>query len=277
MRRMLLAVLTALALASSAQAASIQDLRSLGYTVKVVSTTLTCKEWAATGFGTSTKLGCEGTSGFQTAIDALADPETACDAKWQYTHHDQRSAVSQLDQLGYVVSADECAGRYVVTNRFTKASAYTGNGAGLVPLAAKLAAAAPSASALPVLASTCLPLCPSVTPLSLQAQTASKTKVALALSVSAADVRLALEKRDKASIQPLLSSALSSALGRRVRVTAQTACTIRGNPLDCSRLYNLIADTQVTVTYAGTTALEVGLPVPKGQQGSARPSATSNG
>jgi hypothetical protein len=263
MRGILLAVAAALVLSASAQAASVQNLRSLGYTVKVVSDTPNCKEWVASGFGISERLGCEGTSGFQNAVNAMADPETACDVKWQYYHHDQRSAVSQIDQLGYAVTADECAGKYTVTNRYTKKSVYRGDGAGLVALAAKLGAAAPTATSLPALASTCLPLCPSVAPSAIQRRGSSKTTVSVAVSVSLADVKLALEKRDKASPEPLLSSAISSSLGRRLVVTAGTACTIRGNPIDCGRLFNLISDTQVTVSFKGTTATAVGLPVPK--------------
>lgn len=263
MRGILVASVIALALAGTAQAATVHDLQSLGYTVKVVSQSQNCKLWVASGFGITEKLGCDGTSGFQANVDAMADPETACDVKWQFEHHDQRSAVSQIDQLGYVVTADECAGHYTVTNRFTKASVYKGAGAGLVALAAKLKAAAPAGTSLPVLTSTCLPLCQTVTPASLQGQIASKTTVHVAVNVSAADVKLALEKRDKASVVPLLSSAISSALGRKLVVTGDTACTIRGNPIDCGRLFNLIADTQVTVTFKGTTAKEVGLPSPK--------------
>lgn len=263
MRALPLAVVTALALAGSAQAATIQDLRSLGYTVRVVSQSQSCKEWVATGFGITKRLGCDGTSGFQANVDAMADPETVCDVKWQYDHHDQRSAVSQIDQLGYVVTSDECAGRYTVTNRYTKAPVYEGAGAGLVALASELKPAAPSATSLPVLVSTCLPLCKTVTPTAIRAQTAANGTLSVAVSVSLADVKLALEKRDKASVNPLLSSALSSALGRRLVVSGQTSCTIRGNPIDCGRLFNLISDTQVTVTFAGTTAKAVGLPVPK--------------
>jgi hypothetical protein len=263
MKGILPTVVAALVLAGSAQAATIQDLRSLGYTVKVVSQSQNCKEWVASGFGTTTRLGCDGTSGFQANVDAMADPETACDAKWQYNHHDQRSAVSQIDQLGYVVTADECAGRYTVTNRYTKASVYKGDGAGLVSLAVRLKPAAPNATAMPVLTSTCLPLCQTVTPLAIQAHTRGNGTVSVAVAVSPADVRLALEKRDKASVDPLLSSALSSTLGRKLVVTAQTACTIRGDTIDCGRLFNLIASTQVTVTFVGTTAKAVGLPVPK--------------
>jgi hypothetical protein len=263
MRGTMLAVATALVFAASAQAASVQNLRSLGYTVKVVSDTPSCKEWVASGFGISEQLGCEGTSGFQNAVNAMADPETACDVKWQYNHHDQRSAVSQIDQLGYVVTADECAGKYTVTNRYTKKSVYHGDGAGLVALAAKLPGAAPTATSLPVLISTCLPLCQTVSPTTIQAQRASKTSVSVAVNVSLADVKLALEKRDRASAEPLLSAAISSTLGRKLVVTAGTACTIRGNPIDCGRLFNLISDTQVTVSFKGTVATAVGLPVPK--------------
>src|SRR5476649_671871 len=237
MRGILVASVIALALAGAAQAATVHDLQSLGYTVKVVSQSQNCKLWVASGFGITEKLGCDGTSGFQANVDAMADPETACDVKWQYNHHDQRSAVSQIDQLGYVVTADECAGHYNVTNRFTKAPVYKGAGAGLVALAAKLKAAAPTGTSLPVLTSTCLPLCQTVTPTSLQGHIASKATVSVAVNVSGADVKLALEKRDKASVDPLLSSALSSALGRKLVVTGNTACTIRGNPIDCGRLF----------------------------------------
>jgi hypothetical protein len=263
MRGLLLAVVTALVLAGSAQAATIQDLQSLGYTVKVVSQSQNCKLWVASGFGITEKLGCDGTSGFQANVDAMADPETACDVKWQYNHHDQRSAVSQIDQLGYVVTADECADHYTVTNRFTKTSVYKGSGSGLVAFAAKLRAAAPTGTSLPVLVSTCLPLCETVTPTTIQTQNVSKANVSVAVTVSLADVLLALQKRDKTSVDPLLSSAISSALGRKLVVTGDTACTIRDNPIDCGRLFNLISDTQVTVTFTGTTAKEVGLPVPK--------------
>ncbi len=263
MRAPLLAVVAALALASSAQAATIHDLQSLGYTVKVVSQSQSCKLWVASGFGISERLGCDGTSGFQANVDAMADPETACDVKWQYNHHDQRSAVSQIDQLGYVVTADECAARYTVTNRFTKAPVYEGAGAGLVALAARLRPAAPSGTSLPVLVSTCLPLCQTVTPTTIRAHTGPKATVNVSVGVSLADVKLALEKRDRAAVNPLLSAALSSALGRKLVVTGQTSCTIRDNPIDCGRLFNLISETQVTVTFAGTTAKAVGLPVPK--------------
>jgi len=230
MRRILLAFVAALVLAGSAQAATIQDLQSLGYTVKVVSQSPNCKLWVASGFGITEKLGCDGTAGFQANVDAMADPETACDVKWQFEHHDQRSAVSQIDQLGYAVTADECAGHYTVTNRFTKAPVYRGAGAGLVALAAKLKAAAPSGTSLPVLTSTCLPLCQTVTPTTIQGQITSNG-VSVAVNVSLADVKLALEKRDKASVEPLLSSALSSALGRKLVVNGSTTCTIRGNPI----------------------------------------------
>lgn len=263
MRKILAAGGAALALAGSAQAASIQNLQSLGYTVKVISSTPNCTEMTAIGFGTSQRLGCQGTSGFQAAVNALASPQAACDAKWQYHHHDQRSAVSELGQLGYVVTADECAGHYTVTNRYTKASVYTGASAGLVALAARLPAAAPTATALPALASTCLPMCESVSPSPIEGRTVSKTRVSLTVGISLADVKLALEKRDKASVDPLLSSALSSALGRKLVVTGGTSCTIREDPLDCSRLFNLISNTQVTVSFTGTTAKAVGLPSPK--------------
>jgi hypothetical protein len=262
-RTILIAGVAALALAGAAQAASIQDLKSVGYTTKVVFSTPNCTEMSASGFGTYQRLGCQGTSGFQAAVDALANPESVCDAKWQYNHHDQRSAVSQIDQLGYAVTADECAGHYTVTNRYTKKSVYHGDSAGLVALAAKLPAAAPTGTSLPVLVSTCLPLCQTVTPTVVQLQHASKTTVSVAVDVSLADVKLALEKRDKASPNPLLSSAISSTLGRKLVVTANTTCTIRGNPIDCSRLFNLISNTQVTVSFRGTKTLVVGLPVPK--------------
>jgi hypothetical protein len=101
-----------------------------------------------------------------------------------------------------------------------------------------------------------------VTPITLQGDTAGG-KTSLAVTVTLADVLLALEKRDKASVEPLLSSALSSALGRKLVVTDNTSCTIRDNPIDCSRLYSLISDTQVNLTFKGTTATDVGLPVPK--------------
>ena len=188
MRGILLAGVVALVLAGSARAASIQDLKSLGYTVKVVSQSLTCKEWAASGFGISKRLGCEGTSSFQASLDAMADPETACDVKWQYNHHDQRSAVSQLGQLGYAVTADECAGAYTVTDRYSKAVVYKGNGAGLVSLAARLQAAAPGGTSLPALSSTCLPLCTDVVPTTVRSSQISKTKVSLAVDISLADV-----------------------------------------------------------------------------------------
>ncbi|HWB22384.1 MAG TPA: hypothetical protein VG652_05810 [Gaiellaceae bacterium] len=270
MRGILVASVIALALSGAAQAATVHDLQSLGYTVKVVSQSQNCKLWVASGFGITEKLGCDGTSGFQANVDAMADPETACDVKWQYNHHDQRSAVSQIDQLGYVVTADECAGKYTVTNRFTKASVYKGAGAGLVGLAAKLRPAAPKATSLPVLVSTCLPLCQTLTPITLQGDT-SGGRVSLSVTVTLADVVLALEKRDKASVEPLLSSAISSALGRKLVVTDTTACTIRDNPIDCSPLYGLISDTQVTVTFKGTTATAVGLPVPKVAKNPPRP------
>jgi hypothetical protein len=274
MRRLMLAPVVALVLTASAQAATIQDLKSLGYTVKVVSQSLNCKEWAASGFGTSQRLGCEGTSGFQAAIDAMADPETACDVKWQYNHHDQRSAVSQLGQLGYVVTANECAGHYTVTNRYTKATVYSGNSAGLVALAAKLPAAAPHGTSVPALASTCLPMCTEVIATTIQTRSVSKTRVSLAVDISGADVELALEKRNRGSLDPLLSSAISGALGRKLLLSGETVCTIRGNPLDCSRLFNLISDTQVTVTFSGTRATEIGLPEPKIK---ANPPAGSSG
>jgi hypothetical protein len=267
MRAILLAAATGLVLAASAQASTIKDLQSLGYTVKVVSTAPNCTLWVASGFGTTQQLGCAGTSGFQAKVDAMADPEAACDAKWQYEHQDQRSAVSQIGQLGYVVTADECAGRYEVTNRYTRKQTYTGNGAGLVGLAAKLAPAAPTGSSLPVLASTCLPLCSSVAPAQIERRSGPKTRVSVAANISLADVLLALQKRDKASPEPLLSAALSSALGRRVVVTGNTACTIRADPIDCGRLFNLISNTQVTVSFKGTTATAVGLPSPKVSSG----------
>src|SRR5277367_2271191 len=154
MRGILPAIMVALVLAGSAQASSIKDLQSLGYTVKIVSTAPNCTLWVASGFGITQRLGCAGTSGFQANIDAMADPENACDVKWQYNHQDQRSAVSQIGQLGYAVTSnDECAGQDTVTNRYTKKVVYTGAGTGLVALATKLPAAAPTSSSLPVLAS----------------------------------------------------------------------------------------------------------------------------
>jgi hypothetical protein len=262
MGRLLLAVATALVLAASAQASSIKDLQSLGYTVKVVSQSQNCKLWVASGFGITKTLGCDGTSGFQANVDAMAAPETACDVKWQFNHKDQLSAVSQIDQLGYVVTADECAGHYTVANRYTTKSVYKGPGAGLVGLALKVPPAAPSATAMPRLVSTCLPLCQTVSSTVIQPSIAAG-KVSVAVTVTLADVLLALQKRDKAAAEPLLSSAISSALGRKLVVTGDTACTIRDNPIDCGRLFNLISDTQVTVTFKGTTATAVGLPVPK--------------
>ena len=53
MRGILLAVAATLVFAATAQAATVHDLQSLGYTVKVVSQSQNCKLWVASGFGIS--------------------------------------------------------------------------------------------------------------------------------------------------------------------------------------------------------------------------------
>lgn len=193
---LLAAVAASLSLASAAGAATIGDLAGLGYTVGVASQSADCTTYAISGNGIGVYANsCS--ADFQATVDSIANPEANCNRVWQSQHPDQYGALQRLGSRGYVVSGDQCADSYVVSQGGSQV--YSGSAAGLVGLADQADAApaaakdAPALDAPPV-ASTCLPLsCSFGQPAPAQPVSASPTNVERA-AADAPDVPAAVSK-----------------------------------------------------------------------------------
>jgi len=103
-RSLIAAAAVALALAGGAAAATLDDLRALGYTVYLQFDNGTCRAWTVVGFGVNSSLGCEGTADFQLALARLADPALHFERKWQFEHPEQLAAANDLVAKGYAVN-----------------------------------------------------------------------------------------------------------------------------------------------------------------------------
>ena len=159
----LLAVTVSLIFVGVASAATIQDLQALGYTVTLSNpgpAGQNCPVYFVTGHGVSEYINCNS----QDVIDSLANPARICNADWQIDHPDQLGAFSSLTAKGWIISGDQCADVYTVTNPNTGVAAYSGSGAGLTGFDSQNGtppAAVGNTPSVPVGGSSCLPLCPS--------------------------------------------------------------------------------------------------------------------
>lgn len=112
MRRLTVSLLLALTLVSGAAAASLDDLRSLGYTVAKASDCSAGRDnagaevfkttWSVSGFGVSTYLSeCSGS--FQSELDSLANPAVHYERRWQAEHPDQVQAAQTIAAKCYSI------------------------------------------------------------------------------------------------------------------------------------------------------------------------------
>lgn len=160
MARLLLVVAAALILCGVASAATIDDLRALGYSVQISNPGQNgCPIYYISGHGLSSYFTCDD----QAAINSYANPVAICNADWQINHPDQLDAFHSIANKGWSISGDQCANIYNVTNPNDNTTAYSGEGAGLVGFNDQHGA--PPAAQGPVAApvtppQNCLPLCP---------------------------------------------------------------------------------------------------------------------
>jgi hypothetical protein len=169
MGKVLAVALAALILAGTAGAATIGDLQGLGYAVSISNPGPnpdgSCPTYFISGHGVQTYASaCD--PGFQAQVDSLANPVAICNADWQTNHPDQLQAFQNITRKGWVVSGDQCADVYNVTNPNNNTTAYSGSGSGLpgfdaqngVPPAAQGTSAPITGGTAPT--GSCLPLCP---------------------------------------------------------------------------------------------------------------------
>lgn len=178
-----MAAAVALTLSAAASAATLQDLQALGYTVAVAGPyPAGCTTYTISGHGVTSEyislcsdptVQATVNPGAQAAIDSLANPLGLCNADWQINHPDQLAAYEKLGGEGYVVTGDQCADSYAVTNSYTGQSVYQGPGAGLVAVAGSLPNATATAqlagiSSTPIVTGSCLPACPAPIPVAVK-------------------------------------------------------------------------------------------------------------
>lgn len=112
MRRLTIILALALTFVSSASAATLDDLRSLGYTVVKASDCQAGVDakgapvwkttWSVGGFGVSTYLSeCSGS--FQAELDSLANPTVHYERRWQHEHPDQLQAAQTIAAKCYSI------------------------------------------------------------------------------------------------------------------------------------------------------------------------------
>lgn len=158
-----LALAAALLAASSAKAATIDDLKALGFSVGVAfEATPGCNVYSISGYGVSVYANPCTPEG-QSVIDSLADPAAQCNRVWQYAHPDQLSAFQTISSKGYGITGNQCGDSYTVSAP-GGAVVYQGSGAGLVQLASTLPAAPVGTQPGVTPPSQCLPLCATPTP-----------------------------------------------------------------------------------------------------------------
>lgn len=166
--RLLLVVAAALILCATATAATIDDLRALGFSAQISNpgTVPGCPIYYISGYGNSSYADpC--TPDGQAVVDSWANPVGFCNVKWQYQHPDQLAAFQSITGKGWSVSGDQCADAYNVTNPHDGTTAYSGSGSGLPGFDAANGAPPASPTSTPSSGGTsapgfCLPLCPNI-------------------------------------------------------------------------------------------------------------------
>jgi hypothetical protein len=282
LRRILIAAAVtaaALAAAPAGLAASIEDLRALGYTVTIANPGAEgCPIYYATGFGNSAYFKLCDPAG-QALVDSWANPVAHCNVKWEHEHPDQFAAVEKFRQKGYVVTGDECADSYTVTNRYTNKTIYTGKGADLPALADSVPDAQPAADggppAAPVVQASCLPLCAAPQPVPApvevvpqaapaaaggapSAETPARAAAPTAGEITATELTSAKAAPASVNAAPLLTAAISHSLGRTIMVTSTTKCFLDGARVACPKLYGKLGKTRTLhVATAGKLATRV--------------------
>lgn len=132
----LAATVAALALfTAAATAATIDDVRALGYTVGLANVINGCNNWQIQGFGVNTEA-YECSADYQQTIGSLIDPVNFTESRWQFEHPEGQAARWTLSRNGYSVtrSCGTCD-TFVVAGGLVNTTVDT---AGLVSLAGSL-------------------------------------------------------------------------------------------------------------------------------------------